>query len=187
MGWLPLPFPSPPPIGWSTGFMTVPRTVGRKPRHEDVADLQPVGRDDVALLAVAVEEQRQVRRAIRIVLDGRHSRRDPVLLSPEIDIAQHALVPTTPVAHGDAAVDVAAARPPLGHEQALLGLRLRDVVADHVREIASRRRRRFQRPNGHAQAPSTRSILWPGASCTTAFFQSERRPWYRPMRFSLPS
>src|SRR5215472_354858 len=31
IGWLPLPLPSPPPIGWSTGFMTVPRTVGRKP------------------------------------------------------------------------------------------------------------------------------------------------------------
>ena len=26
-----MPLPSPPPIGWSTGFMTVPRTVGRKP------------------------------------------------------------------------------------------------------------------------------------------------------------
>src|SRR5207253_5707665 len=33
MGWLPLPLPSPPPIGWSTGFITVPRTVGRNPRH----------------------------------------------------------------------------------------------------------------------------------------------------------
>ena len=30
-GWLPLFLPSPPPCGWSTGFMTVPRTVGRLP------------------------------------------------------------------------------------------------------------------------------------------------------------
>src|SRR5213593_2450749 len=31
IGWLPLPLPSPPPMGWSTGFITVPRTVGLKP------------------------------------------------------------------------------------------------------------------------------------------------------------
>src|SRR5881392_2699694 len=33
-GWRP-PFdlPSPPPCGWSTGFMAEPRTVGRLPRH----------------------------------------------------------------------------------------------------------------------------------------------------------
>src|SRR6266498_1537732 len=31
IGWLPLPLPSPPPIGWSTGFITVPRTVGLNP------------------------------------------------------------------------------------------------------------------------------------------------------------
>src|SRR5512138_479928 len=36
-------------------------------------------------------------------------------------------------------------------------------------------------------APSTSSILWPGASVTTAFFQSERRPSARPIRFSFPS
>ena len=29
----PLVFPSPPPCGWSTGFITTPRTVGLTPRH----------------------------------------------------------------------------------------------------------------------------------------------------------
>src|SRR2546430_1791749 len=38
-----------------------------------------------------------------------------------------------------------------------------------------------------AQAPSTSSILWPGASCTTAFFQLGRPPWRRPTRLSPPS
>src|SRR5215475_11957614 len=33
IGWLPFPLTSPPTIGWSTGFITVPRTVGRKPRQ----------------------------------------------------------------------------------------------------------------------------------------------------------
>src|SRR5258705_9270927 len=36
-------------------------------------------------------------------------------------------------------------------------------------------------------APSTSSILWPGASVTTAFFQSARRPSERPIRFIFPS
>src|SRR5262249_70195 len=35
MGWLPLPRPSPPPIGWSTGFIATPRTVGRMPFQRD--------------------------------------------------------------------------------------------------------------------------------------------------------
>src|ERR671939_244219 len=33
-GWRPPEVrPSPPPCGWSTGFMTTPRTVGRTPSH----------------------------------------------------------------------------------------------------------------------------------------------------------
>src|SRR5207302_2698994 len=36
-------------------------------------------------------------------------------------------------------------------------------------------------------APSTSSILWPGASVTIAFFQSARLPSERPIRFSFPS
>src|SRR5271169_4346442 len=33
-GWRPpLVFPSPPPCGWSTGFIAVPRTFGRLPSH----------------------------------------------------------------------------------------------------------------------------------------------------------
>src|SRR5207249_11930177 len=38
-----------------------------------------------------------------------------------------------------------------------------------------------------AQAPSTSSSLWRGASCTTAFFELGRRPWCRPIRLSFPS
>ena len=30
--WCPV-FPSPPPIGWSTGFFATPRTCGRTPNH----------------------------------------------------------------------------------------------------------------------------------------------------------
>src|SRR5262245_22233699 len=123
--------------------------VGLGTGHHDVTSLEAVGRDDVALLAVAIDEQRQVRRTVRIVLDPLHPGGDPVLLTPEVDVAQHPLVPATPVAHGDAPVRVASARPPLGGEQALLGRRLGDVVADDVRQIAPCWRRRFQGPDGH--------------------------------------
>ena len=51
---MPLPLPSPPPIGWSTGFITVPRTVGRNPFHRTRPGEVPPGMeialvtDDVA-------------------------------------------------------------------------------------------------------------------------------------------
>src|SRR5438093_6127591 len=41
-------------------------------------------------------------------------------------------------------------------------------------------------PYHRSQAPSTSSILCPGWSVTTAFFQLGRRPSNRPMRFHLP-
>src|SRR4029077_2936968 len=31
LGWVPFTRPSPPPCGWSTGFIATPRTVGRLP------------------------------------------------------------------------------------------------------------------------------------------------------------
>src|SRR3989454_844895 len=79
-----------------------------------LADLQAVRRDDVALLAVAVVQQGQPRRAIRVVLDRRHARRDAELVAPEVHVAQHPLRPAAPVADGDAAVHVAPVGAPLG-------------------------------------------------------------------------
>src|ERR1700690_3113503 len=37
-----LDLPSPPPCGWSTGFIADPRTVGRTPFHRDRPALPPV-------------------------------------------------------------------------------------------------------------------------------------------------
>src|SRR5271157_1366239 len=39
-GWL----PSPPPYGWSTGFIALPRTVGRMPSHRERPALPMVTR-----------------------------------------------------------------------------------------------------------------------------------------------
>src|SRR6267142_5349984 len=157
--------------------------------HHDLVHLEAVRRDDVALLAVAVVQQRQPRRAIRVVLDRRHPRRDAELFAPEVHVAQHPLGPAPAMADGDPAVDVAPVRAPLGREQALLRLLLRDLFVRDVREIAARRRRRLDGSDAHGwlYAPSMSSILWPGWSVTMAFFQSGRRPAKRPIRLSLPS
>src|SRR6266508_4469 len=182
IGWLPLPLPSPPPMGWSTGFITVPRTVGLKPfqrtrpalpmdtfswsrlptwpivarqdvglgaGHDDVAGLEPERRDDVALLAVLVVQERDARRATRVVLDPLDHRRDADLFAPEIDVAQHALVPAAPVADGDAPVDVPPVRPLPGRQEALLRRLLRDLLVGEERHVAPGRRGGLERPDSH--------------------------------------
>ena len=78
------------------------------PRHQAVADLQAVRRQDVALLAVGVDEQGDARRAVRVVLDGGDARRHAVLVALEVDDAVAALVAAAAVAVGDAALVVAA-------------------------------------------------------------------------------
>src|SRR3989304_775158 len=101
VGWRPPELlPSPPPSGWSTGFIATPRTDGRlrihrlrpalpsetssgsavPPSHRPAA-----GSQDVALLAVGVVQQRDARAPIRVVLDVRHPGRDPVLVPAEVD------------------------------------------------------------------------------------------------------
>src|SRR3972149_189069 len=98
--------PSPPPCGWSTGFIATPRTVGRMPRQPLApalhgpnrhriagperrvgAGLQLVTRghalrgEDVATLAVLVEQQRDVRRPVRVVFEMLDLRGDIVLVA----------------------------------------------------------------------------------------------------------
>src|SRR6266478_7447918 len=63
------------------------------------ADLQAYGRDDVALLAVKVSNQRNVRRAIRIVLNLRHASGHAVLVALEIDHAIETFVTATTTTH----------------------------------------------------------------------------------------
>src|SRR4029453_16650110 len=94
--------------------------VGLRARHQHVPHLHTVRGDDVALLAVAVMQQREVRGPVGIVLAPPPPRRDAALGALEVPLPQHALGPAAPVAHGDAPVGVAAVRPALGDEQALL-------------------------------------------------------------------
>src|SRR5258705_8646747 len=108
---------------------------------------------DVALLAILVLDQRNARRAIRIVLDLTHRRRHAVLVALEVDNPVHALVATADAAHGDVAVIIAAAAPGERLHQRLLA-----VVPRYLREIgdgAGARARSYglQLTNGHLPMP----------------------------------
>src|SRR3954452_21827264 len=61
--------------------------VGARARLHRHADAQAVGGEDVALLAVAVVDQRDVGRAVRVVLDRGDPRGDAVLGALEVDLA----------------------------------------------------------------------------------------------------
>src|SRR5207237_8663243 len=83
--------------------------VGPDARLHRRADPQPGGREDVRLEAVRVVEERDARRAVRVVLDRGNLRRDAVLRALEVDRPVAALVAAALVAGRDAAVVVPAA------------------------------------------------------------------------------
>src|SRR6476619_3287837 len=84
--------------------------VGADPGFDRRALAEALRRDDVALLAVGVVQQREARGAVGVVLDVRDLRRDAVLVvATEVDHAVGTLVATTLVPGGDPALVVAAA------------------------------------------------------------------------------
>src|SRR5581483_11218698 len=112
-------------------------------------DAQLRGREDVGLLAVGVVEQRDPSRPVRVVLDRRHLRRHAVLASLEVDDAVAALAAATLVARRDPAAVVAAALLRQRREQALLRLRLRDLLEGGDRHEAAAGARRLVPTNWH--------------------------------------
>src|SRR5262249_56683621 len=103
------------------------------------ADLEAVGRQDVALLAVGVVEERDSRRAVRVVLDRRDLRRDVHLVAAEVDDPVEPLVAAAHEAAGLPPLVVAASRGAEPHREALLrtGARQLDEVVRRL-ETASR-------------------------------------------------
>jgi len=101
------------------------------------------------LRAVGVVEQRDSRRPVGVVLDRRDLRRDAVLQPLEVDHAVAALVTPALVARRDPAVVVPAAL--LGQllGQALLGLRLRDLLERGDGHEAAARRSGLVAADGH--------------------------------------
>src|ERR1700722_13106920 len=80
--------------------------VGIRTRHDDRADFETDGRQDIALLAVAVMQQRDAGRAVGIVLNRRDLRRNGVLRTLEVDDAVLLARAAALMARGDVAVVV---------------------------------------------------------------------------------
>src|SRR3712207_2126595 len=106
----------------------VERDVGPAAGLHGHAHAQPVGREDVALLAVPVVQERDVGRPVGVVLDRGHAGGHAVLATAlEVDLAVQALGPTAAVARRLAAVGVAAAGLLEALDEGLLRLGLRDL------------------------------------------------------------
>src|SRR5699024_1735317 len=105
--------------------------VGAGAGLDDGALLQALRGEDVTLLAVEVVEQRDVRGAVRVVLDvsdlGQHA---VLVVATEVDDAVTTLVSATLVTAGDVAVHVAATGLVDRAQQRLLRGRTRDL-AEH--------------------------------------------------------
>ena len=82
--------------------------VGGVRRDDFVADRELLRREDVGLLAVLVLDQRDARRAVRVVLDPDDRRGHARLVALEVDLAIALLVTSRAEARGDATVVVTA-------------------------------------------------------------------------------
>ena len=96
--------------------------VGVDARHHDIANLQALRVQDVALLAVHIVEQGDACGAVRVVLDGCNLGGHAVFVALEVDDTVTALVAATLMTSGDATVVVAACLLRQGRKKRLLRL-----------------------------------------------------------------
>src|SRR5262249_39898023 len=156
------------------------------------------GRQDVALLAVRVVDERDPRAPVGVVLDRRHPAGNADLVALEVDDPVELLVAAAAVADGDTTADVAAAALDQVLDQRPLRPRLGDLVERGDRHEAAARAGGVVLADGHVRppaprgagwrpgavrsshTPSNRSLMrWPGARVTTAFFQCGLCPMMR--------
>src|SRR2546426_5353468 len=138
--------------------------VGTRTGDDAVAHVETLGRDDVALLAIAVMQQRDAGRPVGIVLDCRHARGNRELVAPEIDTPVLPLVAAALPAGGDVALVVA----PAGSFERLEQRFLRRMSSDFG-EVGDRAKPRGRRPrpklsDGHIspRIPRWRRPRWAG-------------------------
>ena len=116
--------------------------VGFRTGDHDVADLQALRMDDVALLAINVVQKSDTGRAVGIVLDGGNLGGHAVLVALEVDDAVALLVAAALVTGGDAAIAVATGLLRLRGQKRLLRLGRGDLreVGDRLETSAGARR-----------------------------------------------
>ena len=142
--------------------------LGVRPGDDDVADLQPVGQQHVALLAVAVVEQPDARRAVRVVLDRGEAGGHADLVALEVDPAVVLLLAAAAVADGHPALVVPAGAALLRLEERLVRLVGRDLLERRPGHLPEAGRGRLVASKRHRQTPSKNSIFWPAARVTMA-------------------
>jgi hypothetical protein len=135
--------------------------VGAGAGDDGVTLAQPLGVQDVPLLAVGVDHQRDPGRPVGIILDLGDLARDPELVPLEVDLPVLALVPAAPVPGRQVAEVV----PPAGLLQRLEQRLLRGVAGDLVepghRAEAGAGRHRPELPDAHLSPRTRRSSRRP--------------------------
>src|SRR5205814_6993158 len=97
-------------------------SLGVASREDLIADTQVVRRDDVALLAVPVHEERETRGSVRVVLDRGHTCGHAVLVALEVHLPVIALLAAATMARRDATLRVTAGMAELALDQTTLRL-----------------------------------------------------------------
>ena len=143
---------------------------------DDVADLQAVGQEHVALLAVTVVKEADPGRAVRVVLDRRELGRHAELVALEVDDAVVLLLAAAAVANGQAALVVAAGAALLRLEERLVGLLGGDLLERRAGHEPPAGRGGLVASQRHGYTPSKNSIFWPAASVTIALRQGVVQP-----------
>ena len=156
------------PTGMLRSGSALPGLIGASaPGHQLRARGQALGRDDVAALAVGVQQQREVRAAVRVVFEALDLGLDAVLVAAEIDHAVVLLVAAALVPHGDAAVVVAAAAAASGARRS--GQCGSPLCRSGVTTLTSARRPGevgLTLINGMAYSVAAKLISWPAARHT---------------------
>src|SRR6478609_7961390 len=169
--------------------------VGAGTRLDDIALRQLVRREDVALLAVEVVQERDARGAVGVVLDVSDLGVDAVLVvATEVDDTVLTLVATADVTRGDASLVVAATRLGERAEERLLGRRSGDLGEVGHRRAAATGRRGLVLANCHCslvlvpdrQPTAVKMSMVPDLSVTIARLVSLRFPVPKRVRRALP-
>src|SRR5699024_10149954 len=133
--------------------------VGRRGGNNLVADVQALGSEDISLFTILVLDERDVRGAVRVVLERHNGCRHIQLLALEVDDTVLFLVAAADVTDGDAAVAVAAGGLLDLFEKALLGLHLGQALVGQHSHISARGRRRVESLNSHLEFQLLDSLL----------------------------
>src|SRR5215472_3701497 len=128
------------------------------------ADLQPDGVNDVALLASGVVQQRQVRAAVRVVLDGRHFRGHADFVATKVHLAVLLLMTAAAMPDHHLALVVAPAGTLFRLEEGFLGLLLGDVALVHDGDKPPRCRVWINALESHRCFLPSKSLFFPCVS-----------------------